>query len=176
MLSTILTFLAPKVIGAGGGIISRFIDLKEKKVDREWESKILGIKNQHELAQKEIDLRIMDKEWQFKERVVELESEKEMSISADNLQIKSYDAFIPEKDSWVFSLSAAIRPFLTMVIQLQIIYISFQVFYICKSFGVFNDLGFSKIMLDKVIDYIFVTGDVSFNWWFGQRGGFKKNK
>lgn len=167
------SLLAGGATGILGSIFSNLTDLWKDHEARK-----------QDLALRQLDLEMIDKEWSYKNHAIEIEGETKLSESADDLRSASYGA-----DRAVYSLGAKItnpwmkaglvlvdvirglvRPFLT-------IYLVWLVWETrAEMDGIISAAGGSAISGDaaiqiyqSVVSMILYLAATAVTWWFGTR-------
>ena len=165
MLTLMLSLLSSagfgSIMGLVGGIINRFIDIKAKAGEREFELLKLD---------KERDY--MRDEYAARNQIATIEAETKVEASAYNALAESYKFAAPSPDNdMVDKITRTIRPILTVCFFL----------FTCIVFGFVTSLvldsktSFSSDELltlwKQIIEWIFFQAGVSIGWWFAMRPG-----
>lgn len=160
--------------GILGVIAQRYFDHKNKQLD----SEMMRAKMGHELALRKIDAEIMDREWQGRVRVAEVEGEgreaaadaQAFSASFNEPARYSADVHPSKAQGWVLVIldfiRGIVRPGLTMYLCALVTVIYFQARAIIGE-GVPGDRAYDLLnMIIGTILYLLVT---CVCWWFGVR-------
>lgn len=174
--SGISSILTGGATGLAGVVIQRWFDLKKGEQDLA----IQQAKDTHELAMRDKDALLMDKEWQGRLRVAEAEGEKAATVAAEQSfqatllrepERYSNAATLTPRQQWVMVLldfcRGIVRPGLTVYLCALTTYIWFQVRGL---------LNVSELAAGDVLDVwrtvvatvLYLTTTVIL-WWFGTR-------
>jgi len=174
-MTIILGFI--KLLGSAGfgtifggfmGWLNRREDMKLKELD------IRDRNNQrtHELAMRDKDAAVMEKEWTGRLKVAEVEGATETERQAYNALAKSYEFAQPDKGSKMSAFSSFVRPFLSLAYFFVtsagsgwIIYYAFVV----KGMTLNNEQLFEIVMF--VISWVAFMGGATIGWWYAMRPG-----
>jgi hypothetical protein len=167
------SLLGGSLAGIVGSLISNVADIWKRRQERK-----------HELALKEMDIRMMDKEYQYKERRAEMEGQVQLQGSADDMREGSYEhdsraysADLDIKSAWLKAMlviadfvRALIRPALT-VFLIWLVWETRQ-----EVNAVIEAAGVEAISVDKavgiygaVVEMILFLASTAVTWWFGTR-------
>lgn len=156
------------IFGGIMGIFNRKTDLEAKRLDLE-DAKD---RRAHELAMRDKDAAIMEKEWAGRLQVAQAEGEAKVDAAAYDALTKSYEFAQPEKGSRMAAFSSFIRPFIslcyfivTSIGSAWIVYYAFSVKNIVLSQEQWYDL------LMYVIAWVAFMAGATIGWWYAMRPG-----
>ena len=165
MLALLLSLLSSagfgSIIGLAGGIINRFIDIKAKAGEREFELQKLD---------KERDY--MKEEYNARNQIATIEGEARVESSAYAAMADSYKFAAPTSSNDLVDKSTRIiRPLLTVCFFI----------FTCIVFGYVTSLIIDLkasltpaeilTLWKQIIEWIFFQAGVSIGWWFAMRPG-----
>lgn len=145
-------------IGLFGGIAEKVTAYKTKKLELEMFQK----KTEAEIAMRRVDAEILDKEWQGRLKVAEVEGAAAVEVEDAKAFAKSYE-LEPKKYgiTWLDALRGSIRPLLTLYLVVLT-----SIAYYRTDGGTVNP----EILVSSIIEMTSMT----LGWWFGSRGGKSK--
>ena len=165
MLAILLSLLSSagfgSILGLAGGIINRFIDIKAKAGEREFELLKLD---------KERDY--MKEEYAARNQIATIEGEARVEANAYTAMAESYKFAAPtSSNDAVDKITRTIRPILTVLFFLFTCivfgYVTFLIGDIKTSFDPNEILTIWK----QIIEWVFFQAGVSIGWWFAMRPG-----
>jgi hypothetical protein len=171
VLTAILSLLSSNVAGSLIGWIGGWLNKREDRALMKLQLEDKVNQRTHELALKNVDILIMEKELAGKERIAVIEQETQETKQAYDLLAQSYEHDSTLKGSAaVESFRAIIRPFLagwfTLIACLQtgvIIYLGFVLYKINFS----NEQMFELVKYS--IMWVFFQAGVCIGWYFANR-------
>jgi hypothetical protein len=172
------------LIGLVGSTVTHYFDKENRKLDLE----TLKIKQDHEVVMMDKEAEVMAKEYEFKKGVFVIESDKEQSVSADNLQATSY-TMLPKQYSnpslytktqngfmaFVDGFTGMVRPFLTLLFATLLILIYVRASDIVKGLPDLKAEDAVKIYIG-IAETIMGLTSMMVGWWFGSRTVEQKKK
>ncbi len=156
------------MFGGVMGLFNRKADLEAKKLD------LQDAQNQraHELAMRDKDAAIMEKEWAGRTQVAQIEGESKVDAAAFDALAKSYDFAKPAPGGKMEAFSAFIRPFISLAYFLVtsfgsgwILYYAFSV----KTVTLSPEQWYELVMY--VIAWVAFMAGATIGWWYAMRPG-----
>lgn len=156
------------IFGGVMGLFNRKADLEVKKLDLE------DARNQreHELALRDKDAAIMDKEWAGRMKVAQVEGEAKVDAAGFDALAKSYDFAKPAAGSRMEAFSAFVRPFISITYFIVtsagsgwILYYAFAV----RNVTLTPDQWYDLVMY--VIAWLAFMAGATIGWWYAMRPG-----
>ena len=165
MLTAILAILSStgvgSIIGLLGGIANRYLDLKSRAADRDFELQKLD--KEREYLKEEIAGRTA---------VATIEGEARVESSAYGAMQASYNFALPDrKDGWIDKFSKLVRPILTLAFFVLTMVVFWEIHTLIKAAGQTLDLEEIMKLYRYAIEWIFFQAGVSIGWWFAMRPG-----
>jgi len=170
MLSALLSGGLTGVIGS---LVSNITDIWKRRQDR-----------QHELKLRQLDIQMMDKEWEYRERQAETEASVDMQESADSLRADSYDhdartysVGLEVEAAWSKALlvladfiRALVRPALTVFLIWLVWETRMEVVEVLDAAGMQGISAEQAVSVyASVVDMILYLASTAVTWWFGTR-------
>lgn len=181
MLGDLITTIFGSILSGGatgliGVVLQRFADYKNKQLD----ITISAQNNSFELAKKDKDIELMEKEWTGRDKVASTEGEAKMDAAASEAFSKSFEsestqftkgATLTAGQTWLMVvldfMRGSIRPVLTIYLCVLTTYIYYQAQQALESTILTPDQALSIVkMTIGTILYLFTTCTL---WWFGTR-------
>lgn len=172
-----MSFLGSLIAGGGTGLIGSIVT----NVTDYFEQKR---KNKHEKEMRQLDLQEMDKEYEYKERIVERKTEAQETEASYRAQEESYEhdsrsysAGVKVKSPWLKALlvvadfiRALVRPALTAYLIYLVWDTRQEVQMIIDQTGVQNlSISEALTIYSTIVDLILYLASVCVTWWFGTR-------
>jgi len=171
------------LLGIVGSLFTNLFDFYKKKQE---DKQKLALKQQADtqaLADKRLDIEMMDKEYAFRESIADKEMEKDLQVSADSLQTASYQmdkaTYVNKKTVGGFTnfllgmvdvLRGLVRPVMTGYMVWEVHVMRVTVESLIAKAGI--DIMTATVALGiytNIVDLILFLASASFSWWFGTR-------
>lgn len=170
------------IFGGITGLVGTYLTKREERLAREQDLKMQQLQNEHELKSKEIDIQIIDKEWEGRNQVAisegqarEAEADAEAFAESFKLEPKQYSD--PEKRSWFVRFILGIldfvrglmRPALTIylcVLTSKIYWTLVEMIEELNLLPTAEQINLTHSLIVNTILYLFTT---CVTWWFGTR-------
>lgn len=156
------------IFGGLMGWANRKIELEAKKLEYQDRDK----QRAHELAQRDKDAAILDKEWAGRVKVAEVEGETTVQREAYSALAKSYEFAQPEKGTRMAAFSAFVRPFVSsgyfVISTIGSGYILYYAFYVSQI--KLTSAQLIELVMFTVSWIAFMAG-TTIGWWYATRPG-----
>jgi hypothetical protein len=167
MLATLLAILSStgvgSLIGAAGGLLNRFIDLKNRDKDLD----LVRINNAHQLSMRDKDMEQSRIEAEGKVQVSIQEKESAVGVAEYSALASSYQTqFTPSGVIWVDAASRVIRPLETIIFTVASLTIASFIIYMAFNSGVQFSVEEWKQWVTYVIQWVFFQAGLIIGWWF----------
>lgn len=176
------SILSGGATGLFGVAIQRFFDLQNKKLDQA----SLKDRQYHEQEMKRIDLEIMEKEWEGRIRVAEVETEgksdvaESQAFAASFQDPKLYSANIKpdKKQGWTLVILDFIRGIVRPALTLYLCALTTIIYFHAKSLLITRPLEAAQALdlVKMIISTILYLTTTCVLWWFGTRNKQKAPK
>ena len=171
--------------GILGAVITKFAEYQQRQQD----IKVLQISNEHELKLRDADAKIMEQEWNGRERLALVEGETQQQVASDeafaqsyHMEPKRYSDF--KESPWLIRfmlglldvVRGGVRPGLTIYLAALTTTIYWQFQAMIETFAIQPSSDQAMATLNLMIStflYLFTT---AFLWWFGTRNKQKPPK
>lgn len=168
----ITSLISGGLLGLIGTICTNLFDHFKKKQDIN-----------KEISLRELDIKMMDKEYQFREGIAQMHMETAMKTSADALMAASYEAdkaaYSQKGKMGVFSTLLMVmvdfcrgmtRPGLTLYMAWEVHCLRIETSVILSGAGMeVLDTAQALMIYGRIVDMILFLASASFTWWFGTR-------
>lgn len=174
--SVLSSILSGGLTGLFGIIVQRVADYKKQQLDL----KVLELNNAHEVAMKEVDLKIMGAEWAGRVKIADVEtagridSNDAQAFIASMNEPKMYSEKVaPDRfQGWALVLldfiRGIVRPGLTIYLCVLTTILYMNAKDLMAVYGGLDPRGASEL-LHKVSDTILYLATTTVLWWFGTR-------
>jgi hypothetical protein len=156
------------MFGGVMGLFNRKADLEAKRLERE-ETKDRQV---HELAMRDKDAAILDKEWAGRLQVAQAEGSAKVDLAGFDALAKSYDFAKAAPGGKMEAFSSFVRPFISLAYFIVtsagaawILYYAFMV----RNITLTNDQWYDLVMY--VIAWIAFMAGATIGWWYAMRPG-----
>lgn len=163
--------LGSGIIGAAGGIATAVLQARQRKADQAHELAMAPLRNAHDLALREADLKAIQAEAALKVEQIREQGEADAAVRQADVVMASYqhDASLRAPGSWVMRhvvdpLAAAVRPVLTVFFAVVVGYVAWSVVPRLAPL-IANDPAKGWDVLAFILD----AANMTFAWWFAAR-------
>lgn len=168
LVALIAKLLGSNAVGSALGWVGGWLQRKQDIELRRLELADAEKQRAHELAQRRIDVEIMDREIAGKERIASIEAEGRIETAALDAIAKGYESQF-SGEGWAVTFSRAIRPAVTLWFVLASTALSVAVVWLAVRAGIRFEAADWRAWLTYVLEWTMFQAGVVIGWWFAVR-------